>query len=350
MAWVKTKKMELTKRPMEKKTQSLSVISFSSMQDASNPDVLPFEAVLGYVDTPTDATPCGGYSGYKTTLSSENIDLDSLVGSGVNVCWSYWPEDNMTRHNPRFKVGVIDAAELDGTAIKAKGHLWKSDFPDVCEVVENAKDSLGFSVEVYSDGIKIDHSEKNATCLGVHFTGASILYKSKAAFQKTKIMCSIMDEKENNEVNEEVKQALAEQNKAVEEKFNALNETVSKLAESVQALSAKPKDEPKEPEQKNEPAPAMDFSAVTDAMTDAIKGAIAEGFKAQFAGQPKDEPKDEGRKTVQNLGTDKQLDNNEKTAMELSAEVQKDDSLTPAQKWSKQLSIWNEHRDEFEQK
>ncbi|WP_041914893.1 hypothetical protein [Selenomonas ruminantium] len=327
---------------MEKKTQSLSVISFSSMQDASNPDVLPFEAVLGYVDTPTDATPCGGYSGYKTTLSSENIDLDSLVGSGVNVCWSYWPEDNMTRHNPRFKVGVIDAAELDGTAIKAKGHLWKSDFPDVCEVVENAKDSLGFSVEVYSDGIKIDHSEKNATCLGVHFTGASILYKSKAAFQKTKIMCSIMgNEKEIDEVNEEVQKALDEQNKAFEEKFGALNETVGKLTAAVEKLSAKP--EEKEPEQKDEPQ-AMDFSA----MTDAIKSAIADGFKAQNFGVQEKAP--EGRKTEQNPGTEKQLDNHEKTAMELSAEVQKDDSLTPAQKWSKQLSIWNEHRDEFESK
>lgn len=335
---------------MEKKTQSLNVISFSSMQDASNPDVLPFEAVLGYVDTPTDATPCGGYSGYKTTLSSENIDLDSLVGSGVNVCWSYWPEDNMTRHNPRFKVGVIDAAELDGTAIKAKGHLWKSDFPDVCEVVENAKDSLGFSVEVYSDGIKIDHSEKNATCLGVHFTGASILYKSKAAFQKTSIMCSIMDEKENEEVNEEIKQALAEQNKAVDEKISKLSNTIGELAKSVQALAAQPKAEPKEPEQgepKNEPAPAMDFSAVTDA----IKNAIAEGFKSQsFSAHPKEEGKEPERKTVQNLGTEKQLDNHEKTAMELSAEVDKDETLTPAQKWSKQLEIWNTHRDEFEQK
>ena len=335
---------------MEKKLQSLNVISFSSMQDASNPDVLPFEAVLGYVDTPTDATPCGGYSGYKTILSSENIDIDSLVGSGVNIRWDWWPEDNMTGHNPRFKVGVIDEAYLEGTAIKAKGHLWASDFPDVCEVVENAKDSLGFSVEVYSDGIKLDHAEKNATCLGVHFTGASILYKSKAAFQKTSIMCSIMNDKENDKVNEEVKQALEAQNKAVEEKFNALNDTVAKLAESVQALAAQPKAEPKEPEQgepKNEPAPAMDFSAVTDA----IKTAIAEGFKAQsFSANPKEEGKEPERKTVQALSTDKQLPNNEKTAMELSAEVDKDETLTASQKWSKQLSIWNAHRDEFEQK
>ena len=335
---------------MEKKLQSLNVISFSSMQDASNPDVLPFEAVLGYVDTPTDATPCGGYSGYKTILSSENIDIDSLVGSGVNIRWDWWPEDNMTGHNPRFKVGVIDAAELDGTAIKAKGHLWKSDFPDVCEVVENAKDSLGFSVEVYSDGIKLDHAEKNATCLGVHFTGASILYKSKAAFQKTSIMCSIMNDKENDKVNEEVKQALEAQNKTVEEKFNALNDKVAKLTESVQALAAQPKAEPKEPEQgepKNEPAPAMDFSAVTDA----IKTAIAEGLKAQsFSANPKEEGKEPERKTVQALSTDKQLANSEKTAMELSAEVDKDETLTASQKWSKQLSIWNAHRDEFEQK
>lgn len=328
---------------MEKKLQSLNVVSFSSMQDADNPDVLPFEAVLGYVDTPTDATPCGGYSGYSTVLSSENIDIDSLVGSGVNVFWgSWWPEDNMTAHNPRFKVGVIDEAYLEGTAIKAKGHLWRNDFPDVCEVVENAKDSLGFSVEVYSDGIKLDHAEKSATCLGVHFTGASILYKSKAAFQKTSIMCSIMgNKKEIDEVNEEVQKALDEQNKAFEEKFGALNETVGKLTAAVEKLSAKP--EEKEHEQKDEPQ-AMDFSA----MTDAIKSAIADGFKAQNFGVQEKAP--EGRKTEQNPGTEKQLDNHEKTAMELSAEVDADEKLTAAQKWSKQLDIWNNHRNEFEQK
>ena len=333
---------------MEKKLQSLNVISFSSMQDASNPDVLPFEAVLGYVDTPTDSTPCGGYAGYNTVLSSENIDIDSLVGSGVNVRWDYWPEYNMTAHNPRFKVGVIDEAFLEGTTIKAKGHLWKSDFPDVCEVVENAKESLGFSVEIYSDGIKLDHTEKLATCLGVHFTGASILYKSKAAFQKTSIMCSILDEKENEEVNEEIKQAFEEQNKAVDEKIGALGEQIGELAKAVQALSAQ-KEEPKDPapaEPKEPETTAMDFSA----MTAAIQTAIAEGFKNQaLSAEPKEpapaNPEPE-RKTVQNLGTDKQLDNHEKTMMELSAEVDADKNLTPNQKWAKQLQIWNEHRDE----
>ena len=151
-------------------------------------------------------------------------------------------------------------------------------------------------------------------------------------------------------MNEEIKQAFAEQNKAVDEKISKLSNTISELAKSVQALAAQPKAEPKEPEQgepKNEPAPAMDFSAVTDA----IKNAIAEGFKAQsFSAHPKEEGKEPERKTVQNLGTEKQLDNHEKTAMELSAEVDKDETLTPAQKWSKQLEIWNTHRDEFEQK
>ena len=340
---------------MEKKVQSLNVVSFSSMQDASNPDVLPFEATLGYVDTPTDATPCGGYSGYNTVLSSENIDIESLQGSGVNVYWGWWPEDNLAHHNPRFKVGVIDEAYLEGTAIKAKGHLWKNDFPDVCEVVENAKDSLGFSVEVYSDGIKLDHAGKTATCLGVHFTGASILYKSKAAFQKTSIMCSIKENEE--EMNEEVKQALEAQNKAVDEKFGALNDAVNKLTESVQALAAQksepaPVAEPKEPEQA-EPK-AMDFSALADTM----KEAIAEGFKQMASAAPKAKPavnpvapeQGEGRKTVQNLGSDKQLDDKSKTVMELSAEIDSDDTLTAQQKWSKQLKLWNSHRDEFEQK
>lgn len=332
---------------MDKKTTSLNIVSFSSMQDTSNPDILPFEAVLGYVDTPTDATPCGGYPGYKTVLGSEDIDIESLVGSGVNVRWDYWPEDNMTGHNPRFKVGVIDEAHLEGTTIKAKGHLWRSDFPDVCEVVENAKESLGFSVEIYSDGVTVDHKQEQVTCKGVHFTGASILYKSKAAFRQTSIMCSILDTEGENDMNEEVKQAL----EAQEKKFT---EAIDKLTNAVQALSEQKKEEEPAEEAKAPEAEAdnkQDFSAMGEAISKAIADGFA-GLKQELSAKveaPKAENEPE-RKTVQNLESEAQLANKEKTAMELSAEINKDDTLTPGQKWSKQLALWNAHRDEFESK
>ena len=332
---------------MDKKTTSLNIVSFSSMQDTTNPDILPFEAVLGYVDTPTDATPCGGYPGYKTVLGSEDIDIESLVGSGVNVRWDYWPEDNMTGHNPRFKVGVIDEAHLEGTTIKAKGHLWRSDFPDVCEVVENAKESLGFSVEIYSDGVTVDHKQEQVTCKGVHFTGASILYKSKAAFRQTSIMCSILDTEGENDMNEEVKQAL----EAQEKKFT---EAIDKLTNAVQALSEQKKDEAPADEPKDNATAdtKQDFSAMGEAISKAIADGFA-GLKQELSAVQNVAPKADNepeRKTVQNLESEAQLANKEKTAMELSAEIDNDNTLTASQKWAKQMEVWRNHHADFESK
>ena len=137
-------------------------------------------------------------------------------------------------------------------------------------------------------------------------------------------------------------------------KLAELNDAVGKLTAAVEQLSAKPKEEPKEPEQgKEEPKATMDFSALADS----VKNAIAEGFKQMAGAQeaPKAEPAapvvpEEGRKTSQALSTEPQLGGKEKTAMELSAEIDNDSNLTAAQKWSKQLALWESHRDEFEQK
>ena len=147
-------------------------------------------------------------------------------------------------------------------------------------------------------------------------------------------------------MNEEVKQAL----EAQEKKFT---EAIDKLTNAVQALSEQkkeeaPADEPKAPEA--EADNKQDFSAMGEAISKAIADGFA-GLKQELSAKaeaPKAENEPE-RKTVQ-FGTEKQLDNNGKTAMELSAEINKDDTLTPGQKWSKQLALWNSHRDEFESK
>lgn len=330
---------------MAKKNETnlkFNVVSFSTMASPDNEDSMKFSGVIGYVDTPSDMPPHSDFPGYKAVLSSENVDIDSLVGSGVNVLWSA-DENNLTDHSVRFKVGVIDKAWLEGTEIHASGHLWKTDFPDVCTTISLAKDSLGFSAEAVGYGITKDDEKKVLTMENVHFTGVSILYKDRAAFQKTSIMCSIS--KENKNLNEEIKKALDEQNQATEAKFSALDEKLNKLTDAVAKFSAAKEEKKVEaPEKKEEKVD--------------IAKAIADGIAAAFAAQAKVNEKAEAkteenkvqepaRKTKTDFASEKQLDNKEKTAVQLSAEIDADPNLTADEKWCKQLDLWQTHYNEF---
>lgn len=339
MVWEKTEKMGWIRKPMDKKKKNFKVVQFS-VAESENPDLMKFSAVAGYLDTPTDATPCGGADGYKTIIEGETADVQSLVGMGVNV--SYW--DDYKGHDPYFKIGTITAASVaeNGVDINVEGHLWKSDFPDICDTIQCAKDSMGCSVEVYFDGIVYDNEAKTVLCKGAHFTGLAILYKNKAAFKNTSIMCSIKDT-EGEKMNEEMKQALEVMKKENAEAIKTLTDTVSKLSESVQALEGK----------KGEPAPAptpnegeKPEDGKKQELSAAISEAISEGFKQALAEMttPKaaEEKGEKGRKTKQDFSSiPNENHEDKKSYMELCAEVDADSHLTDSQKWAKKMEIWN---------
>ena len=210
----------------------------------------------------------------------------------------------------------------------------------MCSTISLAKDSLGFSAEAIGYGITKDDNEKILKMENVHFTGVSILYKDRAAFQKTSIMCSIS--KENENLTEEMKKALDEQNKANKAKFSALDEKLTKLTETVAQFSAAKKEE-KKPEAPKEKEEKVD-----------IAKAIADGIAAAFAAQAtkavevnEKKAEEPARKTKTEFASDKQLDSKEKTAVQLSAEIDADPNLSADEKWCKQLELWQKHRDEF---
>lgn len=320
-----------------------------SVQATDNPDLMKFSATVGYLDTPTDATPCGGMSGYKTVISSEGTDVQTLVGMGVN-CDYGWGND-FKGHDKWFKIGTITSAWMQGNEIKAEGHLWKADFPDICDTIECAKDSLGCSVELYFESVEEDKANKNIIGKNAHFTGVAILYKSKAAFQRTSIMCAIKQQEEDK-LNEEIQKVLDEQNKKVEGQFAAMNEAIAKIAASVEALSTQNTQNAQTAQADATDAGSakcaeaavegFDFEALSKAIVDGVTAAFEKNESNKADSVSVDATADVQRKTVSDFGTQAQ-DNKagEKTLMELCAEVDADKTLTDGQKWAKKLSLWN---------
>ena len=166
---------------------------------------MPFSGVCLHSDTPSDGVPCGSDKPVKFSKEAIEKALDSFVGMGVNCEYDSWdyPEIALTGHNERFKIGVVESAELlENGDVFIKGNLWKQDFYDVCFMIKNAKDSLGFSVEVSVDGMS-DIGESYSVD-SFTFTGVAILYKNLGAFKGTQLSAQRKKESDNVMNNEQL--------------------------------------------------------------------------------------------------------------------------------------------------
>ena len=291
---------------------SLNVTNFAIKE--SNPNVLNFSATAGFIGIPTRGTPEGGDKGYKVVIDKDSIaNVEELIGAGVNCSYG-WGRD-FKEHQQFFKIGVIDDARVENdTEIHVSGHLWKTDFADVCDTIESAKDSLGCSVEVYSDGFTMDDENKIQTLRGAHFTGMSIVYKNKAAFDNTRFMCSLKDEKENemaqqqvdfSSVTEELQKQLAKQfedlNQKIEEKFSSIDEKFTDMNSKIENMKVET------PAAPATPAP------------------VPERKTQQFASEPQFKQ--------------------EKTVVDFAKEIDDDPTLTLEQRWAKKMAIWKDHQE-----
>jgi hypothetical protein len=131
--------------------------------------------------------------------------LASLEGMAVNV------RTDLSGHAPTNKVGVIEKAyvgePLDNGAVPVyvEGYLFAKDFPDVVSDLQAAKDELGFSYECDASVVESDWNGKKAlVASSVVFSGATILYKNKAAYTKTSFAA------EGDNMNEEQLNAMLE--------------------------------------------------------------------------------------------------------------------------------------------
>ncbi len=261
---------------------------------------LPFSGICLFADKPSDAIPCGADKPVKFSREAIQNALDSFAGMGVNCRYNPWdcPEDALTGHDEHFKIGVVERAELEADGgVHIDGLLWKHDMYEVCFMIQNAKDSLGFSVEVFIEDMK-----DLGDCYEVEqftFTGVSILYKNLAAFRTTQIAAQAKQmQKETDLMTKEELDAIVGK---ISEGFADLKASFGAVSEKLDALAAK------------EPV-SVDFSAVTasiDALGEKLeaKEPVVPELKAdneptpktdgmQFAGKEDEVPKDTGWKAA----------------------------------------------------
>jgi hypothetical protein len=151
-----------------------------------HPNRVSFRGVLTLVDVPSDKPPAGarGHRVMLTRTAAEKA-LPSLLGMGLDYAPSW------DRHDARRKIGVITQTEVvpleagPGCAIEVSGYLYGKDFPEVVrELRSTGRAVMGMSYEIADASIE----ELNApvwSVTGFTFTGAALLRRDKAAYQKT---------------------------------------------------------------------------------------------------------------------------------------------------------------------
>lgn len=171
---------------MNKQKISLQANAISVTLDNLHPNAMRFTGTCMFLNTPSDYTPNG--VDRPVVLSSDEAEkcASTMNLMGINCDYDPWlfPDELMTAHNRRNKIGVVEKCWVDGDELKFTGIMYKNDFPDIADFIKKTVDSLGFSVEAM---FNLREHEDYIEMADVEFTGVAMLFKNAAAYQNTYI-------------------------------------------------------------------------------------------------------------------------------------------------------------------
>jgi len=196
----------------------------------------PFSGVVTKVDIPSDGIPEGAWN--RVVFPAEEMEkaLPLLIGMPVNAEFNsegHSPTGSsyLSSHDTTNIIGVFTEAWISGTDVGVKGHLFSETYPQEVKIIKALarQGELGMSIEVEVDELKeVEYQGKTVLeAYGLTPLGATILFKDKAAFAKTKFAAA--------------KKGAEEMEKKLEEIIVSLNE-IKKKVEALEAEAVKKED------------------------------------------------------------------------------------------------------------
>ena len=188
------------------------------------------------VDVPSDGIPEGAWN--RVVLPAKEMEkaLPLLIGMPVNAEFNsegHSPTGSsyLSSHDTTNIIGVFTEAWISGTDVRVKGHLFSETYPQEVKIIKALarQGELGMSIEVEVDELKeVEYQGKTVLeTYGLTPLGATILFKDKAAFAKTKFAAA--------------KKGAEEMEKKLEEIIVSLNE-IKKKVENLEAEAVKKED------------------------------------------------------------------------------------------------------------
>ena len=204
----------------------LKAMSLEVPVTPGHPNKRPFSGVMTRIDEPSDG-PVGGSGGrlVVVTRACAEAALDTLLGMAIDA------NKDLTNHAEARKIGIITEATIEGNAIVIKGHLFAKDFPAEMEAIDAEKHLLGFSYELTPTKAAITADNLLRIDAG-YFTGAALLYKSKAAYHSTSLAAAATTSEDEKMDLKELTEAVAALTAAMTAQGTQLKSITEKLAAS----------------------------------------------------------------------------------------------------------------------
>lgn len=235
---------------MDKLSLSMSQIKFSVSPQHCNK--MLWEGCITKLGKASDGAP-GGADGHRIIITMESAQANHKTFEGMPLNCTFAEgffgggEDVFTGHGDLI-IGYIERAWIEGDSLMASGYIWKNNFPEVAFQTMNAKNSLGFSVEMYVEAHK-DEGDDFTYIDSFTGTGCAMLFSECAAFGETYIKQLVAQrEKGVMKMNKEELQALlaasidaavSKVSDAMELKFSDALAKFSDLSNAVAEVSGK---------------------------------------------------------------------------------------------------------------
>lgn len=144
-----------------------------------HPNRMPFKGILTIVDKPSDKSP-GGCRGHRVNLTytAAKAALKGLVGMAVDF------KSGWDGHDARNKIGIITSADFEEKNLVVGGFIYGRDFPEVLKHLNTPDEPLGMSYELCDAHVE-DMRAEVWKLTRATFTGAAILFRTKAAYKTT---------------------------------------------------------------------------------------------------------------------------------------------------------------------
>lgn len=216
---------------MSKLELKFSTFAFTEEEKHSN--LMRWEGAVTKIGVPSDGVPCGAEYPVVFTKEAVEASYQTLNNTPLNCVWPEWwgsPEWLLTGHDPRFVIGSVLDTWIDGEYLMAKGVIYKDNFRDVATMIRNAKDALGFSVEV--NVRKIETKEDLEYASDIEFMGLCVCFSNVAAFSDTFItQLAASKKKKEGDILDENKLAeiISKIACSVEEKLKPIEDEVAKI-------------------------------------------------------------------------------------------------------------------------
>ena len=227
------------------KQQMIFQVDKVKLEVTNRVNFMPFSGVCLFANAISDGIPSGGID-KPVRFPAEELEksIQTIKLMGVNCKYPKdMPEAMFSGHDSNHKIGVIESTELIGNEMHISGGLWDSDFEEECSMVKLAKDSLGWSVEVF---FGLEDRGEYYDAVDIDFTGVALMWKSGAAFKKTR--CAAQEAKNKNKGGKQMeisKEQLQEMLDALYGKFESKVSATEKQMEQLAVAFAEDKAERK---------------------------------------------------------------------------------------------------------